>query len=97
MGRGKLKISCYWQRGLELSFLLVTYDVTRQAKTPSHKRYFQAALTLKGHYHHFHNFTVLFQPHSVEIYIKHRKITFVRFVLILNLSMLEQYSTPVPL
>jgi hypothetical protein len=36
----------------------------------------QTALTLKGHYHNIHNFTVLFQLHSVEIYIKHRKIMF---------------------
>jgi hypothetical protein len=33
----------------------------------------QAAFTLKVHYHNFHNFTVLFQPHSV---IKHRLIPF---------------------
>jgi hypothetical protein len=37
--------------------------------------FFQTALTLKGH-HHFHNFTVLFQLHIVEIHINHKKITF---------------------
>jgi hypothetical protein len=30
---------------------------------------FQIVLTLKGHGHNFPNFTVLFQPHNVEIYI----------------------------
>ena len=37
------------------------------------KQAFQTALTLKGHYHHFHNFTVLFQPHSVKMYTEHTK------------------------
>jgi hypothetical protein len=34
----------------------------------------KTALISNSSYHHFHNFTVLFQPRSVEIYIKHRKI-----------------------
>ena len=40
-------------------------DVTRQAKSPSHQKRqsFQTALSLKGHYHPFHNF------HIVDIYI----------------------------
>jgi hypothetical protein len=39
------------------------------SKTGGHFRLsLQTALTLKVHYPHFNNFTVLFQPHSVEIY-----------------------------
>ena len=50
--------------------------VTIQAKkSPNQNRLtFQTALTLKRHDHNFHNFIVLFQPHSVEIYIKHNNL-----------------------
>jgi hypothetical protein len=54
-------------------------DVTMQATTPSHqnRRKFQALFSnssyTKREFHDFHNFTVLFQPHSVEIYSELQK------------------------
>jgi hypothetical protein len=43
---------------------------------------FQNALTLNEHSHHFQYFTVLFQPHSLEIYIKTGKTCFLTALVI---------------
>jgi hypothetical protein len=64
-GGEKLNTSCYWQRGLEPSV-----DVTKQAKTLSHKNR-QISNTERAL-----SFSQLqyYSNLSVEIYIKHRKI-----------------------
>ena len=61
---------------------LLPGDVTRQAKAPSHQNrlkcqaVFSNSSYTKRHYHHFPNFTVLFQPQKRGNIIKHRKSHF---------------------
>ena len=84
MGRGKLKTSCYWQKGVEL-FLIGLLTNSPGKSTSNHNRQtfqavFKTALKLKGnyhhHYHHFHNFTVLFQPQCGKIYKTQKNLVF---------------------
>ena len=79
MGRGSGTLAVIGREVLGHSFLLAHLchgDVTVEGQNSLPPKQAEiSVLTLKGHYHYFHNFTVLYQPHSVEIlYILNKNI-----------------------